>query len=139
MGDKKVADVGYAVFGSSNFDRLEQLQENLDVDAFLNLGPNVVRSLGSVTFASGTTNASSNQLAKWTETMTGFPAGGWVFTRPGESTTEDVDAQVNEILTLTGAPMGGNTLTPKLLESKTEEQWPAGADLVCIFGGAEIG
>jgi hypothetical protein len=92
-----------------------------------------------VTFETGTTNAGSNQLENWADQMSGAATGAWVFTRPGESTSEDVEAQVKEILSLTGAPTGAGTPTPKVLESKTEAQWPAAADLVCVFGGVEIG
>jgi hypothetical protein len=137
-GLPKVADVGYAVFGTANFDLLKRLEQSLDLDAFLSLGTQVARNLGTVSFEHGTTNAGSNNLVAWSTVMAGEPIDAFVFTRPGQSTSEDVEAQVNEILKLDGAPTGAGAVTPKLLESKTESQWPVGMDLVCIFAAPEI-
>ena len=105
-GSRKVADVSYAVSGTWNFDQFSKLVESRDLDAFLNLGEQTVRSLGDVTFDQGTTNALSNHLLQWKDVLGGgFVAEVVVVTRPGESTSEDVDAQVTEILKLTGSPV----------------------------------
>jgi hypothetical protein len=139
-GSKKVAEVGYAVFGTANFDQLGLLTQNRDLDAFLKAGSPTVRSLGTVEFVPGTTNVDSNNLLKWEDVMAGLVAEAVVFTRPSESTSEDVDAQVKEILTLVGAPdpAGAGPVTPQTLESKTSDEWPDGMNLVCIFGAVEI-
>jgi len=137
-GSKKVADVGYKVIGTANFDLFNILKENHDLDAFLVNGAQVARNLGTVSFESGTTNAGSNNLLPWSQVMNGEAVEALVFTRPGQSTSEDVAGQVKEILALDGAPTASGVPTPQVLESKTESQWPAGMDLVCIFGVPEI-
>ena len=56
-GQPKVTEVGYAVFGTANFDLLKRLATDQDLDAFLGVGPPTARPLGDVSFEQGTTTA----------------------------------------------------------------------------------